>query len=227
MLSDIHINITGWIGYLYIYLHYPGQLMNEREGDEKVQLNLQTPDLIESIYKIGIAQLQVLRKRHDAKITCNQDLESNLDMRWRESAMTALGCIPTYWKNLPHSETFRSHMLRDCMKLDQYKSFKELLDWRELANISYEESCISPKIISNLHSADNSSRGDLLYIHIKHESDFYAEVKNVKECTFDDLWSQIGGLVGIFLGCSLVQLPDLLFTLFSFSKNILKTIFNC
>ena len=37
----------------------------------------------------------------------------------------------------------------------------------------------------------------------------YQEVENLREFGFEAFWSGVGGFVGIFLGYSLLQLPDL------------------
>ena len=50
----------------------------------------------------------------------------------------------------------------------------------------------------------------------------YQEILNVKSFNVEALWSSIGGFVGIFLGYSLMQVPELIFnTVRYFKQNLL------
>ena len=214
-MERVYIDVENWIGELFIYLHYPGQLMNVMEQGERKKLSLQHSDLNKKQLKIGITQLQVLKKRHDSKLPCDRDYESTVDMRWRESVMSIVGCIPTYWRDLPQSLSFQSHQFNDCTRSQEYESFTDFNQYTTDPNITYGPSCTWPTIFSNLLFEDSNPRVESFIFDLKHESQYYVEVKNVKATTFDDLWCQIGGLVGVFLGCSLIQTPDFLFKLFS------------
>ena len=49
-----------------------------------------------------------------------------------------------------------------------------------------------------------------LVLDFVYMDDFYEEIINVRDFGFESLWSGVGGFVGIFLGYSLLQIPDLL-----------------
>ena len=49
-----------------------------------------------------------------------------------------------------------------------------------------------------------------LVLNFVYMDDFYQEIVNVRDFGFESFWSGIGGFVGIFLGYSLLQIPDLL-----------------
>ena len=54
----------------------------------------------------------------------------------------------------------------------------------------------------------------------------YQEIENVKDVSFETFWSGIGGFVGIFLGYSMMQFPELieyLSVLFHNVKDILRS----
>ena len=217
----VYLDVENWVGDLYFYLHYPGQLITGIEQGETTRLSLEYSDLSETILKIGISQTQVLKKRHDSRIPCDRDYESNVDLRWRESVMGIVGCIPTYWRGLPQSLPFRSHNFNDCTKAQQYKSFYDYNLYTTDSNITYEPSCTWAKIFSDFLFEDREDGLSGFVFELKHESQYYEEVKNLKATRFYDLWSQIGGLVGIFLGCSLIQIPGFASKLFSvFNKPL-------
>ena len=217
----VYLDVENWVGDLYFYLHYPGQLITGIEQGETTRLSLEYSDLSETILKIGISQTQVLKKRYDSRIPCDRDYESNVDMRWRESVMRIVGCIPTYWRGLPQSVSFQALKLDDCTRSQQYKSFNDYSLYTTDPNITFEPSCTWPTIFSNLLFEDTNNRIQSFIFELKHESQYYVEIKNLKATTFDDLWCQIGGSVGVFLGCSLIQFPDFLFELFSLVTSFL------
>ena len=102
----VNLDSNNWIGELEIFIHYPGQIMTKLYKRATLSIDLSEPILITPKYLIGVSQVQILRKRPDSSINCNSDLDSNLDMRWRESIMNTTNCIPTYWKTLEKSSNF-------------------------------------------------------------------------------------------------------------------------
>ena len=218
--ETVYLDVEGWVGNLLFYLHYPGQLINVIEQGETTSFEeVQRSDFNKKILKVGITQTQVLKKRHDSRIPCNRDYESNVDMRWRESVMSMVGCIPTYWKSLPQSLSFRSHSFNECTLAQQYSSFYDYTLYTADSNITYETSCTWAQIFSKLLFENRNDGLSGFIFELKHESQYYEEVKNLKATRFYDLWSQIGGLVGIFLGCSLIQIPRFAWKLLSIFKS--------
>ena len=117
--------------------------------------------------------------------------------------------------NLPQSLSFRSHNFNECTRAQQYNSFYDYNLYTTDSNITYEPSCTWAKIFSDFLFEDREDGLSGFVFELKHESQYYEEVKNLKATRFYDLWSQIGGLVGIFLGCSLIQIPGFASKLFS------------
>ena len=58
-----------------------------------------------------------------------------------------------------------------------------------------------------------------LVLDFVYMEDFYQEIINVRDFGFESFWSGIGGFVGIFLGYSLLQIPDLLHSLWASTSN--------
>ena len=51
----------------------------------------------------------------------------------------------------------------------------------------------------------------------------YQETQNVRDFTFESFFSSIGGFVGIFLGYSMLQIPELLISIPSVMKKLKNT----
>ena len=59
-----------------------------------------------------------------------------------------------------------------------------------------------------VQSANDEKAFDEFIIRFLYIDDTYYEVQNVEEFGFESFWSSVGGFVGIFLGYSLLQLPQ-------------------
>ena len=116
---------------------------------------------------------------------------------------------------------FRLNFLKDCNQSSDYEiSYKHFVDDRA-EEASYEPSCTQSTIISTTQSNEQREKKNESYIflEINHSSEYYIEVINVKAKSFEDLWSQIGGVMGICVGFSLLQIPDFLFKLVPSSRT--------
>ena len=77
---------------------------------------------------------------------------------------------------------------------------------------------ITASVTEQYHSSKNTS---ILFFDISHQSTTYKEIVNKKSFDGNTLLSQVGGFIGIFLGFSLLQVPDIIF---SFLKGIQTSI---
>ena len=50
----------------------------------------------------------------------------------------------------------------------------------------------------------------------------FRETRNVKAFGLLSLWSQIGGFVGIFLGYSLLQVPEIITYIIGWAKRVMN-----
>ena len=219
--EQIGMDVENWMGDLEIYIHYPGQLMEVFDSDPKLSINISSLSNVIHYPTLEVSQLQVLRKRFDGRQHCRKDTKSDVDTRWREAVMDKVGCIPTYWKSLNISGAFRSNFRKDCDKSTQYEILFDQLFDVDGGKVSYEPSCTQSTIISTMLSNGQREDKNISYIllEINHSSEYYIEVINVKAKSFEDLWSQIGGVIGICLGFSLLQIPDFLFKIAPSSRS--------
>ena len=217
--ENLKLLTKNWIGTLTLYMHYPGQLMsvfNRRQPI--VSIDLSDSPVIPNSFSIGITQLQILRKRQDSVAYCNPDLNNDLDTRWRETFMYKSNCIPTYWKLLDKSLNFNEKRFNDCSTSEDYLDLGN--DILKLEEVEYEESCTWPTIISSVKKDSLDPYDSSVVFDILHNSEYYLEIKNSRNINTEDLWSQIGGLIGIFLGYSLLQVPNIVL-------SMLRTMLNC
>ena len=65
---------------------------------------------------------------------------------------------------------------------------------------------------------------DDLFIISLISADSYDENVNIRSFGYDAMWGNIGGYVGMVLGISLFQLPDILFNGFQLFKSLKRTL---
>ena len=150
--------------------------------------------------------------------------------------MEKVGCVPTYWKHLDQSKIFQEKGMSDCKTHGDYNNLSNII---MDASHDFESSCTWPTLSSSIlqkgrRKSDSIivktddkyklSHGPLM-ITITHESDHYMEIWHVQEICFEDVWSQIGGIIGIFLGYSLTNIPGFFFDGASGIKNLFRRIF--
>ena len=242
--EDVFLDTENWEGELSLYIHYPGQLTTKaatrkakHDPSKVIYIELSSNRSLElNGYNLAIRQVQVLRRRQTSKFSCNADVDSNVDMRWREAAMQKVGCIPTYWKNLEQSKFFQEKGMLDCKARGDYNNLSNII---VDAAHDFESSCTWPSLSSIiLQKGRRQSDSTIvkmddnynlihssLMISITYESDHYMEIWHVQEICFEDVWSQIGGIIGIFLGYSLTNIPGFFFDGASGIKNIFRRIF--
>ena len=75
----------------------------------------------------------------------------------------------------------------------------------------YDPPCEVMKIPVQVKEAKLSGRKlPAMKLTIKYTTEIYQEIQNYRDYNLDTLWSSVGGFIGIFLGYSLLQLPELL-----------------
>ena len=213
---------------IYLYVHHPGQFY--RKKSQVLQVNLlYTTIIINNYYHtVEIATTDILRKRPDAEHPCNKNLDLNDDKHWIKSAIEMVNCVPPFWKFFYEWE---NSTFLNCKTSEQFQMVSEILN-NPLQKLKvmdrYEPPCAEMSIgvvkdyfeDSPLKSSRRTSfREGNLTITIKYPGSTYHEILNKREVSFESFWSSTGGFVGMFLGFSLMQIPQLIFGLFMWSTN--------
>ena len=130
-----------------------------------------------------------------------------------------VSCVPPFWKK------FRSNRSKtaECNNSSQIKKLIDELNEIEWGDASkfITEPCDKMSISTSVEKSKTVAKfiHHLLVLRFSYLNEDYQEIVNVKDFGFENFWSNIGGFIGIFLGYSLLQIPDLLAKAISFLKK--------
>ena len=167
----------------------------------------QTKQGITVFHDIHVRKIEILRKRPNAIKACNNSISDN-DKTYMQTVMNSIGCIPSYWRRFVDNITIH---LPECDRTNQYEKFANMLpNTYENTNLQrgaklYTQPCTEMKISTSMDKRHVRTMSHNMWITFYYDSDEYKEVLNNQAFTANDLWSQIGGIVGIFLGYSCLQ----------------------
>ena len=200
-LDDVMLNDLPDIGFLYIYIHYPGHTVRSF-GKEVYSIKL-SQQYVKKRLMIRISSVTVLRRRTDAKTPCNSTLE-NEDSEYQKRIIRTVGCIPPYLvssdtETTGYERCKTSSKLSEAYNLSQFGNVKSSLE-------QYDPPCEEITVSTSV----DLQYGNDLNMNFQYRTDQYLEIKNKRDFGVTNLWSSIGGFVGIFLGYSLLQLPEIL-----------------
>ena len=80
--------------------------------------------------------------------------------------------------------------------------------------------CTDMKILSTNERTTRVADSEKLRIRIEYMEKYYQEILDGQEFGFESFWSAVGGFLGIFMGYSMLQLPDFVSYLHSILRNI-------
>ena len=75
---------------------------------------------------------------------------------------------------------------------------------------SYDPPCIELMTPVNVDDKRLKGFSPTLAISVSYATETFQEIANLRDFNVETLWSSAGGFVGIFLGYSLLQVPELL-----------------
>ena len=184
-------------GYeLRLYIHQIGQAMQALMTTPRLEIT-DTSEVLEikQEYEYSIDNVEVLRKRHDSKIRCDESLLDETKLI-RNMIMRKVGCIPAYWQifagNLPQK-------LPKCKK-DQYQQiFKKYLSKWEFSNplgSMYTQPC-QTMTLSAIHREGNIEMAKSVFeVVFRYDQKYYKAIINKRAYTSGSLLGQVGGYVG-------------------------------
>ena len=127
------------------------------------------------------------------------------DQTLLEKAMMYSGCIPSYWNS------FANLNLRDCEQEVKLKMIANLTSYIENVTALYDPPCQEMMIVA---SAERMMQPDpknerVLTIQVNYLNEMFLEIANGVRFSAQGFLCRIGGFLGMFLGVSLLQIPDL------------------
>ena len=194
-------------GEVQIIIHYPGQLLRSLESPNfKIKLN-EVSDWSKR-FEIYISDVTVLIKRPNSKIPCNPNLQKD-DLKLMIETIKVIRCVPIYWKRLvPKDLDFK-----ECKSQSELKdAHRKILNYKEI-QATYEPPCVEMAVSSYLFYAKEIEKDNVTEFQIVYKTKSYQEIENIEEFGLESFFSATGGFIGIFMGYSLLQLPERMSTL--------------
>ena len=200
-----------------IFTHYHGQFYRDKTPILRMAIN----DIDETANRlmISLSQVEIIRRRPDANIPCDPNHNSDDDYLWRNATLSLLGCLPSFWK------TFANELstLPACNSSSQLKKFFLQPKHGEVDNLSdldknitslytppCDEMSLTTSFYNKKYNVGGRRKSKVLAIRVFYPKTAFKEIVNRRAFNFETFWSSVGGFVGIFLGYSLLQLPDII-----------------
>ena len=218
------------ISDIFLYVHHPGQF--HRRKIQALRINVyygeHTVYYFNRKYDIEIITTDIFRKRTDAIENCNKEIDSDDDRHWIKGGVEILKCIPPFWKAFYE---WQNSTFSTCKTPEQFQKVTKVLQ-RDEEQAGYTQPCAEMSVgvvqseykdnqlISQKHQEGTSaSDSGKLTIILKYPKSTYHEILNRREITFDSFWSSTGGFVGMFLGYSVMQVPQIIFVVVKWFMN--------
>ena len=214
---------------LEFYIHQKGQLLrqlkhpNFRLYGHQVRKSVIKHDKnsigVKQEIRLKVVSVDVLRKRANSIQPCDPDLQ-NEDNKIRHYIIDAFGCIPAFTRLFLNQSLLLndSNTYNTCNKSQYnriYHVYGKILQTKEW----YTQPCTTMNTIvqedtvtkrnSFAFSITGSKPGFGIEFEIEYLTNSYRETVNKMAFDMATLWSQIGGFIGMFLGYSLLQVPEL------------------
>ena len=190
-----------------IYIHHPGQLIRSLESPYFSSLFHKYKWEDELQFKI--LQYTILRKRSDSTGTCNKRIQ-NYDEFLQKLVIQKARCVPSFWKDTsPSNSGFGNCNSQEELR-NVYEEIKDVI-WLQK---QHDVPCIDmySSTVWNFVAAAHSTSINQTTIRFLYKDKYYQEIEYLSDFGPESFLSNFGGFVGIFLGYSLLQLPELLGT---------------
>ena len=189
---------------LQLYIHHPGQLIRSLGKPNFVTYPSNDLDNSNGKITLNLNHVSVLRKRPNAKVPCDANLQDD-DNRFKIEVIRHVGCIPIYWMSVVSIDD----SFRFCTTSLEMAHIYEVIKNKEAIMAFYKQPCdyMTVYVGTNQHAVYADS---YVLVELVYRKKNYEEFINGREFTFESFFSDVGGFVGIFLGYSLLQMPDLL-----------------
>ena len=169
-----------------------------------------------------IRNTHVLRRRQNKPSKPCLDW-NNYDELVFEEMLEEVGCRPMYW-NKPTSHPTCKEKEKMKMFVDKFyeryfpidTNHRDIPPCLEVQYIKMSYKDLPPNTLDTRNNTSGGSQGNWFKIRLWYRSPTFMEIKQVKAYCFESVVGNGGGYVGLFLGYSLVQLPNLAKFLLSF-----------
>ena len=144
-----------------------------------------------------------MRKRSASNVPCDENIQND-DIRLLNGIKKIIRCVPPYWQYLdPNCDG-----LKVCQSEQQLQDASNLITHYKDIMSTYHPPCVDMTSV-DLVTKDLPQTNTEFLIKIIYTDDYYQEIQNSRDFSFETFFSGVGGFVGIFLGYSIFQIPEL------------------
>ena len=198
---------------LKLIVHYPGQLIRSMH---KPALTSSFRDLsgLESLMakvelkvrEIFIQHVTVLKMRKNSNQPCDDTILED-DVKFIDVLVKKSGCVPIYLKSL----TLDDSRYEECQSQEQLRKVYQLLNDYKDTLLSYAPPCVDMNVLIRYQLSEPlKNQQKEIDIKLTYSERRYQEIINTRDFGMDTFWISVGGFVGLFLGYSISQIPDLI-----------------
>ena len=209
-----------------VFVHYPNQLLSSF-GKSKYSISFQhliaiLKDTSPKVLGLKLTECKRLKKRHNSRKPCNRNIKNYdhfLIQKIGERLKQDVGCIPNYFKTML---TYTIDV-KDCTSPRELKEANDRIKDTK-AILSENDIPCDEMMILTIDSIINHPTfiPEDISIQFFYTERIYEEIKYLRAIGFENWLSNVGGFVGIFLGYSMMQLPEFLFLFAKSSKTDIK-----
>ena len=184
-----------------LYIHEEGQMYRTITKNKTTKIF--HPPFNGSTYEYIISEIEVLRRRGNSKLPCNETI-ANEDDYFREVLIQKVGCVPDYWKTFISNTSLSTSLSPKC-NYTQYKMLSQILNTPMEKNELYLYPCLHMKTRIEQPSKETIrldgglSPSFVLILNYRTQYELYKEITNHREFTLETLFGQVGGFVGTVL----------------------------
>ena len=200
-----------------IFVHHPHQLIRSF-GKAKYSVtfsHLQSilQDKNPKVLEFKLTEIKRIKKRHNSNERCNPNIknyDNYLQQKMAEQLSEEIKCVPIYLKEiLPKENNFKV-----CHTPEKLKSAYQLLEDMKTNILKYERPC-DELLVLTIDSINSNPIPipDDIAIKFLYADKIYEEIEYIRAIGFESWLSNVGGFVGIFLGYSMMQIPEFLLIL--------------
>ena len=209
----------------YVFIHRPGHLIRQVGSNMITNMALRAMiprkyDTRTNLLQVFITSLKIIKKRSKPDDPCDEELEDD-DKRWIQQVSKNIGCVPIYWIKQSDIEA-NSSKVAPCTSYEKYqKAHVASRDGKINITRQYRPPCqglvhLSYATAGNAllegilqNKVNNLKKNDQIMLRIQYKLSNYEEVRNGRAFNEYDLFTQVGGAIGLMLGFSFFQLPNI------------------
>ena len=190
---------------LLIFIHYPGQLIRSLDIPSFTSSFLRYQQ--NKLLSFKISQSTIVRERSDYREPCDSTIK-NYDRYLMNKVINKTRCIPSYWKDdVPDRLGLLECTSKEMLRI----AFEDIRDWKKVMEDN-DRPCVDMYTIAgwNWEQIEGAKSSDETNIKFRYQEKYYQELRYLPDFDLETFISNIGGFVGIFLGYSMMQFPELI-----------------